>query len=198
MKQYNKTILFLLIGFVLAAFSGCSGQKSPESEAAEAESSRVGTSAIGGAYPLVEGLHVTGQPLDIDIETFRLEVLGAVQTPLSLSLEEIRSMAAQREFVALVCPGFFVDEGYWTGVRIGDLISLAGIKEEANTVSFISADGGYSANFSLDEVKAEGMLIAYAFEDKPFPKVHGYPLRVVAKDHPGNRWVKWLGKIVVQ
>jgi DMSO/TMAO reductase YedYZ molybdopterin-dependent catalytic subunit len=44
----------------------------------------------------------------------------------------------------------------------------------------------------------EGMLIAYAFEDKPLLKVHGYPLRVVAKDQQGNRWVKWLGEIVVQ
>jgi sulfite oxidase len=43
-----------------------------------------------------------------------------------------------------------------------------------------------------------GMLVAYSFEDKPLPKVHGYPLRVVAKDQPGSRWVKWLGEIVVQ
>jgi DMSO/TMAO reductase YedYZ molybdopterin-dependent catalytic subunit len=50
----------------------------------------------------------------------------------------------------------------------------------------------------LAEVMGEGMLIAYAFEGKPLPKVHGYPLRVVAKDQQGNRWVKWLGEIRVQ
>ncbi len=65
-------------------------------------------------------------------------------------------------------------------------------------VTFISADGGYSASLALDEVMGEGMLIAYSFDDKPLPKVHGYPLRVVAKDQQGNRWVKWLGEIVVQ
>jgi len=198
MKQYNRTIIFLFIGFVLAALPGCSVQKITESEAVAKQPRPVGTSVIGGAYPVVEGLHVTGQPVDIDIDTFRLEVSGAVETPLRLSLEEIQAMAAEREFVTLVCPGFFVDEGHWTGVAIGDLITLASLEDEASTVSFISADGSYSVNLGLDEVMAEGMLIAYAFEDKPLHKVHGYPLRVVAKDQPGNRWVKWLGKIVVR
>ena len=79
-----------------------------------------------------------------------------------------------------------------------DLLNLAGVRPEAEQVRFVAADGKYSANLRLDEVMGEGMLIAYAFEDKPLPKVHGFPLRVVAKDQQGNRWVKWLGEIVVQ
>ena len=136
--------------------------------------------------------------MDIDAEAFRLKIGGAVETPLSLSLSEIRGMKAERRLVTLVCPGFFVDEGHWTGVRISDLLDMAGVKEGATRVEFLAADGSYRATLRLEEIGGEGMLIAYAFEDKPLPKVHGYPLRVVAKDQPGNRRVKWLGEIVVQ
>ena len=75
---------------------------------------------------------------------------------------------------------------------------MAGIQDGATRVSFVSADQSYSADLSLEEAMGEGMLIAYFFEDTPLPKVHGYPLRVVAKDQPGNRWVKWLGEIIVR
>jgi DMSO/TMAO reductase YedYZ molybdopterin-dependent catalytic subunit len=198
MKRYNKITIFLLIvGFALAGLPGCSGQKQATAYT-NTEESAPWISGIGGSYPLVEGLHVTGTPVDIDMETYRLKISGAVDTPLSLSLEEIQTMEAQRELVTLVCPGFFTDEGHWTGVRIADLLALAGVKPGAEQIKFVAADGNYSSNLKLDEVMGEGMLIAYAFEDKPLPRVHGYPLRVVAKDQPGNRWVKWLGEIVVQ
>jgi hypothetical protein len=78
------------------------------------------------------------------------------------------------------------------------VLDLAGVKPGAERLKFVAADGKYNANLKLEEVKGEGMLIAYAFQDRPLAKVHGYPLRVVAKDQPGNRWVKWLGQIVVQ
>jgi len=200
MKRYNKTKIFLFVGMLAiaaAALLGCSGQKQAAVDV-DADDAAPWSSVIGGAYPLVEGLHVTGQSVDIDIDTYRLKISGAVEAPQSLSLAAIRAMEAQRELVTLVCPGFFVDEGYWTGARIGDLLSLAGVEEGATRVTFISADGGYSASLGLNEVMGEGMLIAYSFDDKPLPKVHGYPLRVVAKDQQGNRWVKWLGEIVVQ
>jgi DMSO/TMAO reductase YedYZ molybdopterin-dependent catalytic subunit len=200
MKRYNKTKAFLLVGLLVFALAGLFGCSEPKQEAAntDTEGSNPLLSGIGGAYPLVEGLHVTGTPVDIAVETYRLKISGAVGTPLSLSLEEIKAMEAEREFVTLVCPGFFTDEGIWTGVRITDLLERAGVMPEAEQLKFVAADGKYSANLKLDEVKGEGMLIAYAFEDKPLPKVHGYPLRVVAKGQPGNRWVKWLGEIVVQ
>lgn len=200
MKRYKIITIILLVaslGIAAVGLLGCSGQKSAAAEPDSGEASPW-ISGIGGAYPLVEGLHVTGQPVDIDIDTYRLKISGAVKAPQRLSLDEIRGMEAQREQVTLVCPGFFVDEGYWTGVKIGDLLSLAEVEEGATRVTFFSADRGYSASLGLDEVMGEGMLIAYSFNDKALPKVHGYPLRVVAKDQQGNRWVKWLGEMVVQ
>jgi DMSO/TMAO reductase YedYZ molybdopterin-dependent catalytic subunit len=200
MKRYNRTNTLLFAGILAAAAAGLLGCAAEEQQAAGTGPPETppAISGIGGAYPLVEGLHVTGTPVDIDIDTYRLTVTGKVDQPLSLSYEEIKAMEAKRAFVTLDCPGFFTDQGNWTGVPIAAVLDLAGVQAEAEQLHFVAADGNYTANLKIDDALGEGMLIAYAFEDKPLPKVHGYPLRVVAKDQQGNRWVKWLGRIEVR
>jgi DMSO/TMAO reductase YedYZ molybdopterin-dependent catalytic subunit len=150
------------------------------------------------AYPVVEGLHVTGTPVEIDIDAYRLKVIGAVKTPLSLSYAEVQALPRVRSFVRLTCPGFFHDEGYWTGTPLKGLLEQAGIRDGAQNVRFVAADGGYQASLKLSDALAEGVLIAFQFDDRPFPKVHGFPLRVVAPGQAGSQWVKWLGQIVVE
>lgn len=151
-----------------------------------------------GYYPLVDGLHVTGNPVEIDIEKYRLEVIGEVETLLSLTFDEIKAMESTRIFAELVCPDTFRDEGYWTGISVDSLLKLAKVKDGAAEVNFISLDGVYSKSLKIEEVTDnEDLLIAYHFNDKEFPSIHGYPLRIVAKGYPGYIWVKWLGIIEV-
>jgi DMSO/TMAO reductase YedYZ molybdopterin-dependent catalytic subunit len=107
-------------------------------------------------------------------------------------------MESTRIFAELVCPETFKDEGYWTGVRVDRLLDLAKVKDGAMEVYFISLDGGYSKSLKIEEITGnEGLLIAYHYNDNEFPEIHGFPLRIVAKDYPGYLWVKWLGKIEV-
>jgi DMSO/TMAO reductase YedYZ molybdopterin-dependent catalytic subunit len=151
-----------------------------------------------GYNPLVDGLHVTGNPVEVDIEKYRLEVFGEVETLLSLTFDEIKDMESTRIFAELICPDTFKDEGYWTGVSVDNLLKLAEVKEGAAEVHFISLDGVYRKSLKIEEVTGnEDLLIAYHFNDKEFPEIHGYPLRIVAKDYPGYLWVKWLGKIEI-
>ncbi len=146
---------------------------------------------------LVEGLHVTGTPVEVDVESFRLRIEGAVERPLSLSLVQIRALPAVREQITLECPGFFVDRGVWTGVPVRDLLAMAGVRAGAASVVFTSLSEGYTSTLSLQDLEQDGVLVAYEFEGQPFPAVHGFPLRLTAKDHQGNVWVKWLGEIRV-
>ncbi len=150
----------------------------------------------GGGWVL-DGLHVTGRPVDIDIASYRLVVSGNVMHPLSLSYEEIRAMPAVREEVTLVCPGVFVDTGVWTGVPLRDILNKAVPMEGSDRVAFVSADERYDAELPLERALGEGVLIAYEFEGRPFDRRHGFPLRLVARGEPGYSWVKWLGKIEV-
>jgi DMSO/TMAO reductase YedYZ molybdopterin-dependent catalytic subunit len=146
---------------------------------------------------VVDGLHVTGSPIKVDIASYRLVVSGNVQHPVSLSYDEVRAMPSVQELVTLVCPGIFVDKGVWTGVLVRDILQKAGLKSPSNRVVFISANERYRSEILLEKVLGDGFLIAYEFQGKTFDRRNGFPLRLVAKDEPGHSWVKWLGRIEV-
>jgi DMSO/TMAO reductase YedYZ molybdopterin-dependent catalytic subunit len=182
-----KRTIFMIAGVLVLLAGFAAGKPAAESKDDE----------IGGYLELVDGLHVTGRPVEVDIDAYRLEIVGLVERELSLSFAEIKALPAAREYAELDCPGFFTDRGTWTGVRVGDLLDLAGIEKRGSTLTFTSVDGGYSQTLSVDTAREDGMLIAYRFEDREFSPVHGFPLRLVARGQPGYVWVKWLGEIAV-
>jgi len=217
----NKIFLFIIFSLLVilllsTVFSSCSNNQksikftsSTESSISETTSTQK-TEAInqtedteesiteGTNYlDFYEGLHITGTPIDVDINTYRLKIIGAVDKELSLTFDEIKNIESVREDIELICPGFFVDKGYWTGVPVIELLNMAGIKEEAKKVEFISIDGSYKQTLPIEKLDNEGFLISYQFNDKEFSKYHGYPLRLVAKGEAGSYWVKWLGEIKV-
>ena len=218
-KIFLHTLILLSTILLLTSIvSGCLGNKenmqtgsATESNLSETTSSQTTETQTTGSttstekptnegtdyLDLYEGLHITGKPIDVDINTYRLKISGAVEKELSLTFDEIKEMKSVREEIELVCPGFFVDKGYWTGVNVIDLLNLAGIKKEAKSVEFISIDGSYKKILPIEKFKGDGFLIAYEFNDKEFSKYHGYPLRLVAKGEAGSYWVKWLGEIKV-
>ena len=212
--MHKHAFMLSIAVYAVAAFLSCAGRTTVSEgtgqtaqTAAKAEAKADGSASEVETYPeelfeaeylsLVDGLHVTGTPVKVDIEAYRLKVEGAVNNPLSLSFEDIQAMEAQQIYAELNCPGFFTDVGYWTGVRVRDILDKAGISEDAAAVAFIALGGSYRQQLPLELVKEDGFLIAYKLNDKIFPPVHGYPLRLVAKGEPGSTWVKWLGEIRV-
>ena len=173
------------------------GTGTSDTESANKDNNQESIEQQPGYLDEYEGLHITGELIDVDIKIYRLEIAGAVDKTLSLTFDEVKSLPSVRIYSELDCPGFFTDKGYWTGVKILDLLDMAGLKENAKRVEFSAVDGSYSKILALEEIQPEDFLIAYKFNDKEFSKYHGFPLRVVAKGLPGSVWVKWLGKIEV-
>jgi len=199
----GTSCVILIASFLLPAFVACDPHSARPATGSDPSALRSDAAAataggLGDAYPVVEGLHVTGTPVEIDLASYRLEVVGAVDRPLSLSYEQVLALPRQRSLERLVCPGFFTDEGHWTGTPLKSLLERAGVREGARSVEFVAADGGYRSSLKLEDALSSGVLIAYEFDDRPFPMVHGYPLRLVAPGQAGSVWVKWLGRIVVE
>ena len=143
------------------------------------------------------GLHVTGTPIEVDFATYRLEITGLVDNPLSLAYDDLRCMPRISAAPDLVCPGFFVDVANWSGVPIKFLLEKAGIQPLAQQITLVSADG-YSRSFSIEETLMEDNFLAYELEGKPIPVLHGFPLRVVFPNLDGSHWIKWLVEIRVE
>jgi DMSO/TMAO reductase YedYZ molybdopterin-dependent catalytic subunit len=143
------------------------------------------------------GLHVTGSiPNDFDFESYRLEVVGRVRNPLSLSYDDLRCMPRVELRCTLNCPGFFTDEATWAGVPLAHILELADTESDLNGLKLFSADG-YSTLASMEMIRTGEPFLAYEWEGEPLPILHGFPVRAVFPDAQGSFWAKWLIKIEV-
>ena len=132
----------------------------------------------------------------IDLKAYRLKVKGKVGRPLSLSYDEILKYPSITEVVLLICPGFFSNNGRWTGVNLKNLIQEAQIKKEAQYVD-ISGVHGKNIRIPLKTIDQKKIFLAYRVNGERLPQKHGFPLRLVYEDAYGYDWVKYVGEIIV-
>jgi DMSO/TMAO reductase YedYZ molybdopterin-dependent catalytic subunit len=143
------------------------------------------------------GLHVTGTPKVIDVETYRLKVDGKVEHELSLSYDDLRRLPKVTATPTLVCAGYFEDTTTWSGVPLQTILAMAGVHPDATEIVMKAADD-YYATLALDVALAPENFLAYEWMGQPLPALHGFPVRAVIPSEHGHRWVKWLLEIVVQ
>ncbi len=142
------------------------------------------------------GLHVTGTMRQVDAARYRLEVTGKVSKPLSLTYDDLRCMPRTESRPKLVCPGFFEDTATWAGTPLASVLELAKVHADATGVRLTGADN-YSASMSLKAAASGQNFLAYEWEGKALPALHGFPVRAIFPGSEGNQWVKWLTRIEV-
>lgn len=134
-----------------------------------------------------------------DLDEWRLSLSGAIETPKIITYEELGKLPSIERNVLLICPGFFAYNGLWKGISMVPLLTDAKLKPEVTRVKFSGPKGGgqKSKEFSIEEVVTEKVFLAYQVNGKPLPQRHGFPLRLVAEDHYGEVWVKYVDTITV-
>ncbi len=135
----------------------------------------------------------------VNIDEWHLQIEGEVQQPMQLTYRELIERPKLERNVLLVCPGFFAYNGLWKGFSVADLLKEAGIKPGATTISF-SGSGGFrkkNRRFPIEEVLDDRLFIAYNVNGQQLPQRHGFPMRLVAEDHKGHRWVKYVNRVTV-
>ncbi|HEX3272785.1 MAG TPA: molybdopterin-dependent oxidoreductase [Ktedonobacterales bacterium] len=163
--------------------------------------SREADSFQGNAFPTSSW--VADAPRPIDRASWRLHLGGAVAKPLTLTYDDLLTLApgeipsdagdqAERldALVALLdCTGGFYSSQRWRGVCIDRLLDLAEPHADARYVSFISVT---SYRWSLPLAEARQALLATHVGDDALSHDHGAPLRLVAPGRRGFEWVKWI------
>jgi DMSO/TMAO reductase YedYZ molybdopterin-dependent catalytic subunit len=132
----------------------------------------------------------------IDLKTYRLKVTGKVGRPLSLSYEEILKYPSLTETVLLICPGFFSNNGRWTGMNLKSLIKEAQIKKEAQYIDIVGVHEKH-VRIPLKTLNQKKILLAYRINGETLPQKHGFPFRLVYEDAYGSDWVKYVEEVVV-
>ena len=132
----------------------------------------------------------------IDLKTYRLKVTGKVERPLSLSYDQILKYPSLTETVLLICPGFFSNNGRWTGVNFKSLLQEAQIKKEAQYVDIVGANEK-GVRIPLKLLDQKKIFLADQVNGETLPQKHGFPLRLVYEDAYGSDWVKYVSQVVV-
>ena len=132
----------------------------------------------------------------IDLKTYRMKIKGKVSRPLSLSYDQILKYPSLTEMVLLICPGFFSNNGRWTGLNLKSLIQEAQVKKGSQYVD-INGANGKGVRIPLKTLDQKRIFLAYRVNGKTLPQKHGFPLRLVYEDAYGSDWVKYVGEIII-
>jgi sulfite oxidase len=162
----------------------------------------------------------------VDAGAYRLAVDGLVESPLSLSLADLRRFPRITVGATLQCAGNrrrelievapipnelpwdseAVSNAEWSGVPLREALAAAGPKSGALHVAFLGLDEterhGHRFRFGgsvpLEKAIHPEVLLADTMNGAPLPPTHGAPLRVVVPGYIGARSVKWLSRITLQ
>src|SRR5829696_5816779 len=175
-------------------------------------------------YPITPaGLHYLLIHYDIpavDPDGFVLEVGGAVERPLSLSLDALRARERVAMPITFECAGNgralleprplsqpwlteAVGTAEWAGTPLWPLLEEAGVRAGSVEVLFTGLDRGLEGGVMQDYeralplAEAEQALLAYEMNGSALPPQHGFPLRLVVPGWYGMQNVKWLTRITV-
>jgi len=150
---------------------------------------------------------------------------GAVRSPMTLTLDDLRAMPASERTVTLECAGngrlgqtplpegepwgrFAVSTARWRGVPLHQILSQAAPSPNGLEVTFEGADHGryghhediaFVRSLPLSQASdpAADILIAYDMNGEPLSTEHGAPFRLIVPGWYGMASVKWLKRIDV-
>lgn len=162
-----------------------------------------------------------GHP-EVDMAAYRLKIGGLVNTPMTLSLDELKKMGSSELIAGFECSGNrrpvqgLIGNGRWTGIPLKTLIDKAGLKANAREIVFFGSDRSKEAvnfrgtNFDVEQQYGRSIqrdqalsaerapFLAWALNGEPLTKHQGAPLRLIMPGWYGAPNVKWLSDIYAQ
>ncbi len=149
----------------------------------------------------------------IDPTTWRLDVSGKVERPLSLSLADLRRLGSTQIVAFLECAGNgrtrfeplppgtpwrndAVGNAVWEGVPLARVLDLAGV--QPGTVDVVTQGADFPEmrrGLPLAVACDPGVLLVWTMNGEPLPIAHGGPVRLLVPGWAGIASTKWLAGI---
>lgn len=146
---------------------------------------------------------------ETDFADYRLEVCGLVDTPLRLSLDDLRQMTTQTQTTLHNCIQGWSGIATWTGVPITEILKRCGASSRAKYLVFTSYQLGkqsfppathawerpFYEVIPLIQAKHPQTILALEMNGRPLSIDHGAPVRLRVETYLGYKMVKWVRSI---
>ncbi len=138
----------------------------------------------------------------VDVTTWNLRIHGLVERETTLTWDELLALPMFEQYVTIACVsnevgGGLVGNAKWTGVRLRDVLDIAGVSATATQLVGRSVDGftaGMPTAWIMDPSREP--MIAVQMNDEPLPPRHGYPARLIIPGLYGYvSATKWLAEL---
>ncbi len=150
----------------------------------------------------------------LDADSWSLRIDGLVVRPLRVGFSNLAAYPRCTipsfhpycgSSLKLFEPTRRIANGWWSGVRLSDLLRDCEPSPEAKYLWLYGVDYGefdgrshetYVKDLPLDRVPSD-VLIAYELNGAPLPAEHGFPARLMVPGFYGTNSVKWLTRMTV-
>ena len=138
----------------------------------------------------------------VDSATWQLRIHGMVDRETTLTWDELLAMPLFEQYVTIACVsneigGNLVGNAKWTGVRLREVLDIAGVQAGATQLVGRSVDGwtaGMPTAWVMDPAREP--MIAVRMNDEPLPPRHGFPARLIIPGLYGYvSATKWLAEL---
>jgi DMSO/TMAO reductase YedYZ molybdopterin-dependent catalytic subunit len=128
---------------------------------------------------------------------WRLEIGGMVNTPVSLSVADVKSFPVRSQITHLACEEGWSFIAEWTGALLADVLQKVGVQPQAKYVVYHSIQPYWWDSIDLDEALHPQTIITYAMNGAELPIGHGGPLRMRVPRQLGYKSVKFINRLTV-
>jgi DMSO/TMAO reductase YedYZ molybdopterin-dependent catalytic subunit len=138
----------------------------------------------------------------VSTDGWTLRIHGLVDRETTLTWEQLIALPMIEQYVTIACVsnevgGKLVGNAKWTGVRLRDVLDIAGVQTAATQLVGRSVDGwtaGMPTAWVMDPAREP--MIALKMNDEPLPRIHGYPARLIVPGLYGYvSATKWLSEL---
>jgi len=135
---------------------------------------------------------------------WRLDVMGLVERPAQLSLEDLRRLPSRTQITRHDCVEGWSCIGKWKGPPLKNVLDQVGLRPEARFIIFRCADaleasldgsGQYYESIDLVDALHPQTILAYEMNGEPLPIAHGAPLRLRVERQLGYKMAKYVMQI---
>jgi len=143
-----------------------------------------------------------GEQPDVSLETWKLEVAGEVENPVTLTWEQFLDLPQVEDVSDFHCVTTWSRyDNHWRGVRFSTIAELAVPKDHAKFVLCTGYDFmpgtfiPYTTNLPLARALDADVLLVHTWEGRPLPPEHGGPCRMITPKLYAWKGAKWIRKI---